>query len=106
MLRAPPWKALASVFEPDVVPSAPWQTLHLSFDTTSRRGFSAPLIAKSLNVCCTTTLTYSVGDTGGRGSVAQATSSFGSSTWPMPTMRAVPAATAVAVSAGSVMSTV
>ena len=38
VLRAPPWKALASVFEPDVVPSAPWQTLHLSLETTSRRG--------------------------------------------------------------------
>ncbi len=70
VLRAPLWKAFASVFEPDVVPSAPWQTLHLSLDTTSRRGFRAPLIAKSLYVCCTTTFTYSVGATGGRGSVA------------------------------------
>ena len=47
VLRAPPWKALASVFEPEVVPSAPWQTLHLSFETIARRGVRVPLSATS-----------------------------------------------------------
>ena len=101
VLRAPPWNASASVFEPEVVPSAPWQTLHLSLDTTCRRGINAPDNATSAFVCCTTTLTSTVGDTGGRGSSELLTSSFGSLTWPMPTTRAVPCATAVAESAGS-----
>ncbi len=39
--RPPPWKALASVFEPEVLPSAPWQTLHLSLETMTRRGLQA-----------------------------------------------------------------
>ena len=38
VLRAPPWNALISVLEPDVVPSAPWQALHLSLATITRRG--------------------------------------------------------------------
>ena len=41
-------EGLASVFEPEVVPSAPWQALHFSLETTTRRGCSAPLSATSL----------------------------------------------------------
>ena len=48
VLRAPLWKALASVLEPDVAPREPWQTLHLSLETTARRGFKAPLSTTSL----------------------------------------------------------
>ena len=42
--------ASAFVFEPVVVPSAPWQTLHLSLETICRRGFSAPDSATSAKV--------------------------------------------------------
>ena len=35
------------VLEPDAVPSAPWHTLHLSFETTTRRGCKVPVRANS-----------------------------------------------------------
>src|SRR3954468_8546502 len=65
MLRAPPWKALARVFEPEVVPSAPWQALHFSVATTVRRGTSGPVSARSLNACWTIVLTSSRGTASG-----------------------------------------
>ena len=104
VLRAPPWKASASVFDPDVVPSAPWQALHLSLLTMVRRGSKVPVSASSLELCCTTVLTSTRGTTSGRGSAALMTSSLGSLIWPMLSTRAVPCSTAVALSSGIGMS--
>src|SRR5665647_3523985 len=83
ILRAPLWKALGSVFEPEVAPKAPWQTLHFSVATMVRRGCKVPVRASSFEVCWIILLARPGGTTSGRGLVDAVGLNLGSTTWPM-----------------------